>query len=188
MKITITALMLTGLLCALSFQRTALAAEDNNDQELIKRGEYLTNFGGCNDCHTPKLFTPQGPVPDTSRLLSGHPSDAKLPDIPQGTIGSGKWGALTNAHFTAWLGPWGISFSSNLTPDNKTGMGSWTEEMFTISMRTGKHLGDGRDILPPMPWPAFVHLTDEDIKAIFTYLKSIKPIENAVPQPVPPNM
>jgi hypothetical protein len=91
-----------------------------------------------------------------------------------------------NNNLTAWVGPWGISFAANLTPDMVTGSGAWTEEAFIAAMRTGKHLGAGREILPPMPWFNLTNATDEDLSAIFAYLKSIKPIENMVPAPVPP--
>ena len=182
---TITSIF-TGLLGVLLLQQVALASESNKNQELIKRGEYLIGFGGCNDCHTPKIFTPKGPEPDPNRILSGYPSDAKLPEIPKGIIGPEKWGALTNNDLTAWFGPWGVSFAANLTPDKGTGLGSWTEDLFIKTMRTGKHLGVGRDLLPPMPWFALAVLTDEDLRAVFAYLKSIKPIENMVPQPIPP--
>lgn len=186
MKVKIVTLLITGLLNALLFQEITLASEKNKNQELIRRGEYLVSYGGCNDCHTPKLSTPKGPEPDPNKLLSGHPSTAILPEIPPGIIGPEKWGALTNNDLTVWVGPWGVSFAANLTPDKRTGLGSWTEEMFIKTMRTGKHLGVGREILPPMPWFSLAALTDKDLKAIFAYLKSIKPIENAVPQPIPP--
>jgi mono/diheme cytochrome c family protein len=188
MKTKIVTLLITGLLNASLFQGVVFASEKNMNQELIKRGEYLVGFGGCNDCHTPKVFTPKGPEPDPNKLLSGHPSTAKLPETPQGIIGPEKWGALTNNDLTAWVGPWGVSFAANLTPDNRTGLGGWTEEMFIKTMRTGKHLGVGREILPPMPWYTLAVLTDKDLKAIFAYLKSLKPIENGVPQPIPPQM
>ena len=153
---------------------------------MIERGKYLVNLGGCNDCHSPKVFTPMGPVPDTSRLLSGSPATFKLPEVPNGVIAPDKWGALTNNDFTVWAGPWGVSFTRNLTPDVATGIGSWTEEIFIKALRTGKDMGEGRDILPPMPWPNIGQSTDADLKAIFAYLKSLKPIENAVPDPIAP--
>ena len=111
----------------------------------IKRGEYLVNFGGCNDCHSPKVFTPKGPMPDPDRLLSGHPSGEKLPNLPKDLIAPDKWGGLFTNDLTAWVGPWGVTFASNLTPDEQTGIGLWTEELFIKTMRTGKHLGAGRD-------------------------------------------
>jgi mono/diheme cytochrome c family protein len=154
--------------------------------DMIARGKYLVTVGGCNDCHSPKVFTAMGPVPDSTRLLSGHPVTATLAEIPQNVLGPDKWGALTSGQFTAWAGPWGVSFARNLTPDTATGLGSWTPEMFIKAMRTGKSMGEGRDILPPMPWPNFAQMTDQDLRAIFAYLRSLKPIENAVPDPVSP--
>ena len=188
MKALIAILTLTGLLTATVLHDVALASGTDTNQELVKRGAYLVGYGGCNDCHTPKLVTPKGPEPDPNRLLSGHPSTEKLPEIPPGIIGPEKWGALTNNDLTAWVGPWGVSFAANLTPDIRTGLGGWTEELFIKTMRTGKHLGVGREILPPMPWYTLAVLTDGDLGAIFAYLGSIEPIENEVPQPVSPQM
>jgi mono/diheme cytochrome c family protein len=155
-------------------------------KEQIKRGKYLVLIGGCQDCHTPKTMGPQGPVFHPMKKLSGHQADATLPEVPEGVIGPDKWGALTNHDLTAWVGPWGISFAANITPDEATGIGAWTEEQWIQTFRTGKHLGTGRQILPPMPTVQIGEMTDKDLKAIFAYLKSIKPIRNAVPQPVPP--
>lgn len=153
---------------------------------MIERGKYLVNLGGCNDCHSPKVFTPMGPVPDTTRLLSGAPSNNKLPDVPKDALTPETWGAVCTNDFTAWAGPWGVSFARNLTPDQATGIGSWTEAIFMKALRTGKDMGEGRAILPPMPWFNFAKLTDADLKAIFAYLHSLKPIENAVPDPISP--
>jgi mono/diheme cytochrome c family protein len=152
----------------------------------IKRGEYLVNFGGCHDCHTPKTLTPKGPAPDMTRALAGHPAGTQLPPVPTDALGPGKWAAVTNADLTAWAGPWGVSFAANLTPEKRTGLGDWSAEQFVKTMRTGKHLGVGRDILPPMPWFDLAGLTDADLRAIFAYLHSIKPVENQVPSPMPP--
>ena len=160
----------------------------NYSQKQIEHGKYLVTVAGCNDCHTPKKMMPAGPpVLDESRLLSGHISVDKIPSIPQGVIAPDKWGALTNNNLTAWAGPWGVSFAKNLTPDNATGLGSWTEDMFIKAMRTGKDMGQGRQILPPMPWQDFAQMTDQDLKDVFGYLRSLKPVSNAVPDPIPPS-
>jgi mono/diheme cytochrome c family protein len=154
-------------------------------RELIARGEYLVTAGGCHDCHTPKIFTGKGPEPDMSRSMAGAPASLKLPQVPPGLISPDGWGALTTNDMTAWVGPWGVSFAANLTPDKATGMGSWTEAAFVRSMRTGKHKGVLREILPPMPWQNLSRLNDEDLKAVFAYLQSLKPIQNKVPDPIP---
>jgi len=161
------------------------AAPASPAQSLVERGAYLVGILGCHDCHSPKVFTDAGPVPDQSRLLSGNPADQLAPAIPAGLPDPNGWVALTTGHFTAWAGAWGVSYASNLTPD-PSGLGNWTEEQFIQTIRTGKHLGVGRPILPPMPWPDFAKMTDEDLRAVFAYLRTVPPIANAVPQPQPP--
>jgi cytochrome c553 len=152
---------------------------------LVERGKYLVNASHCNDCHTPKVFTATGPVPDTTRLLSGAPANTVLPPIPAGAIGPDAWGALASNDFTAWAGPWGVSFAANVTPD-VTGLAGWTPEIFIATMRTGKHAGVGRPILPPMPWKLTGNLTDDDLRALFAYLQSLPAVSNRVPVPIPP--
>ena len=166
----------------------ALAQTSRASKAQLQRGEYLVTYGGCHDCHSPKVMTPNGPTPDKTRLLSGHPADAQLPPLPSGIVGPApnQWAAITNGDFTAWVGPWGTSFAANITPDNATGIGGWTAEHFIKTMRTGKHLGIGRPLLPPMPWFDIAVLNDADLKAIYVYLRSMKPIQNAVPAPIPP--
>jgi mono/diheme cytochrome c family protein len=151
-------------------------------QSQVERGKYLVAYGGCNDCHTPLKMTEKGPRPDVDRMLSGHPQEVQLP--PPG-IKPGPWFAAT-AGMTAWAGPWGISFAANLTPDTNTGLGIWTEEIFLKAMKTGKHMGDGRDLLPPMPWQALAGLTEEDLKAVYAFLRTIPAVPNRVPTPIPP--
>jgi hypothetical protein len=130
-------------------------------------------------------MTPTGPQPDMDRMLSGHPAEMKMPRPPE--MGNGPWlwaGAATN---TAFYGPWGVSYAMNLTPDQNTGLGIWTEDMFVRALRTGRHMGTSRQILPPMPWPAFSNMNDEDLKSIYAYLRSIPAIKNQVPTYLDPN-
>ena len=154
--------------------------------ELIALGKYIVFTGGCDDCHTPKIYTEMGPMPDTTRRLSGFPQGEILPAYDMKYAMPGNWVA-TEKNFGAWVGPWGISFASNLTPDNETGIGTLSEEMFIKTLREGKYMGVGRPLLPPMPWQVIGQKTDDDLKAIYAYLKSLKPIHNEIPQPVPPN-
>jgi len=181
--ITIVFALVTGVAGAFSQAKPGMRTSSQ-----VSRGKFLVLIGGCNDCHSPKVFTQMGPVPDTTRLLSGHRAEAPVPNLPDGVIGTtpDKWGAVATGEFTGWRGPWGTSFAANLTPDKETGIGSWTPDMFIKALRTGKHMGSGRDILPPMPWYDLGHLPDPDLKAIFSYLQSLKPVSNAVPDPIPP--
>ena len=151
--------------------------------DAIARGKYLVAFGSCNDCHTPWKLGPKGPEPDMTRALTGHPADVKVSPAP--TL-EGSWGLAASVTMTAWTGPWGVSFPANLTPDKETGLGDWTEEMFIATMRTGRHQGKGRALLPPMPYFSVAALSDEDIKAVFAYLQSLPPVHNRVPQPIDP--
>lgn len=151
---------------------------------LVKRGHYLVSVMGCGDCHTPKKFGPHGPEEDTSRLLSGHPSNVPVAFID--TASMKDW-VLFNGMQTAATGPWGVSFSANLTSDS-TGIGSWTEEQFATALRKGKSkvLVNSRDLLPPMPWTNYRNLNEQDFKAIFAYMQSTKPVKNVVPAAIPP--
>jgi mono/diheme cytochrome c family protein len=150
----------------------------------VERGAYLVTVGGCNDCHTPWHLGPNGPEPDRSRLLSGHPQQLVMPPAP--ALPEGPWTVTAAATNTAWAGPWGVSFTANLTPDAETGTGAWSEQDFLDTLRSGRHLGRGRQILPPMPWFNYAEMTDEDLGAIYAYLRTVPPIANRVPDPVPP--
>ncbi|HVO73432.1 MAG TPA: hypothetical protein VMT35_05385 [Ignavibacteriaceae bacterium] len=156
-------------------------------EEMVERGKYLVTVGGCNDCHSPKNMGRMGPMVDTTKALSGHPAGEPLAEIDTSLVAPGKW-YFASADLTAWVGPWGISYTANLTPDEATGLGTWTDEVFINALRSGKHMGVGRPILPPMPYDQIAKLKDEDLKSIFAYLKSLPPISNKVPDPVPPNM
>jgi mono/diheme cytochrome c family protein len=151
----------------------------------IARGEMLIVGGGCHDCHTPKNMTPAGPEADMTSMLSGHPESAGVPPPFMGD--AGPWTTHTNDHLTAWSGAWGVSFAANLTPDENTGLGIWTEQMFLDALKQGKHMGTSRPILPPMPWNWYGKLSDDDLKAMFAYLKSIPAIANRVPVPLGPD-
>lgn len=161
----------------------ALASSPDPKGE-IARGKYLVETMGCHHCHTPTKMGPKGPERDMARLLSGHPADLKMPPAPD--LGNGPWMMAASASFTAFAGPWGVSFAANLTPDRETGIGSWTEKMFLDALKTGRHQGKGRPILPPMPTDSVAIATEKDLRAILSYLRSLPPVKNAVPQPIEP--
>lgn len=153
------------------------------DAKQIARGKYLVTIGGCNDCHTPLKKAPGGPAWDMDRMLSGHPDTLPMPPAP---VHDEPWGLAFGSTMTAFSGPWGTSFSRNLTPDAETGLGAWTEKDFIATIRNGRHLGRGRPLLPPMPWFNYREATDDDLRAIFAYLRSIPAVKNRVPDPLPP--
>ncbi|HXF46915.1 MAG TPA: diheme cytochrome c-553 [Burkholderiaceae bacterium] len=175
---------LLAVAVAATFAAPTLAAGDAAEPAAkVARGKYLVTTSGCNDCHTPWKVGPNGPEPDYTRMLSGHPQDMALPPAPQPV---GPWLVAAAATNTAWSGPWGVSFTANLTPDPETGLGKWTLRNFVDTIRTGRHMGRGRPILPPMPIPMYKNFTDEDLDAIYSYLRTIPAVKNRVPEPLPP--
>lgn len=180
--ITISAITLTGLIAVAAVPSADEAAPAANAK--VARGKYLVSIMGCNDCHTPLKMGANGPEFDMSRELTGHPQDLKMPPAP--VLPPGPWLWTAAATNTAFNGPWGTSFTMNLTPDKETGLGDWTEEQFIATMRTGKHQGKGRAILPPMPYFSLGKMTDQDISSLFAYLRSLPPTRNRIPQPIDP--
>lgn len=150
----------------------------------IIHGKYLVSIMGCNDCHTPTIMTPHGPEKDTGHLLCGHPSNIPLAVFNKEYTKSWALFSLTG---TAMAGPWGVSYAANLTSD-ATGIGNWTETQFFKAFRQGKFKGldQARTLLPPMPWQMYANTKDEDVRDIFAYLKSTKPVHNVVPEPAAP--
>ena len=137
----------------------------------VERGKYLVSITGCHDCHSPKV---KGMTPDPARLLSGRPSTTPVPSKPDNEVHA-------SLDLTAWFGPWGQTVASNLTPDKATGLPSrgYTEMTFVQTMRSGKK-PNGLPLQPPMPVDVYQNLTDDDLKAVWAYLSTLKPIRNAV--------
>lgn len=148
------------------------AAPSHDD--LVARGKYLVTIAACHDCHTPKANV-QTQELDETLLLSGRPATTNPPSQPtvMGEISA-------SADLTAWWGPWGVSYAANLTPDPETGLGArYTEEKFIQAIRTGTK-PEGEPILPPMPWPVYKNMTDDDLRAVYAYLMSVQPVKNFV--------
>ncbi len=148
----------------------------------VLRGEYLVSIGGCDDCHSPKKMGPMGPEIIPELRLSGYPASRPIQKPDSNVVNQG-W-AMFGPDMTNAVGPWGMSFAANITSDY-TGILNWSEENFMRALRKGKFKGleGSRDLLPPMPWQSYKNMTDEDLKSIFAYLKTTKPVENIVPAP-----
>ena len=161
----------------------ALPGSSATDETAVERGRYIVHTSGCHDCHTPWIEGPAGPEPDMTRALSGH-SQAEQVAAP--AMLPAPWVMAGTATNTAYYGPWGVSFTANLTPDEESGLGKWSSKMFIDAIRNGRHKGRGREILPPMPVMVYRNFTDEDLSAIFAYLQTIPAVQNQVPEPLPP--
>ena len=151
----------------------------------VEWGEHIVTIAGCNDCHTPKKMTPMGLAIDSTLLLSGHPENAPAPDVDRKMLESK--GMVLTQDFTAWVGPWGITYTANLTPD-PSGTGNWTEAQFVYALKNmiSKGLPSSRHLLPPMSLMPAQDMTEDELKAIYAYLRTIKPIKNNSVQPTPP--
>lgn len=198
MKIFSTTIFLVCVVSVLLLSQCAQSSGENqslpNDaqkpqfggfESQAKWGEHLVTVSACHDCHSPKKMTDHGPDIDSALLLSGHPAQLPAPEVNRKEIETK--GLITTSDLTSWIGPWGISYSANLTSDS-TGTGNWKEEQFMYAIRNGKFKGlaDSRSLLPPMPWQMYRNMTDDELKAIFAFLKTTRPIKNVVPPPVPP--
>lgn len=177
----ISAVMAIAIIACNTVSPASIGEVQISQDSLIKLGGYLVNAIGCEDCHSPKKFGPNGPEVIPELRFSGHSANAPLPKAD--TMTAKKGWILFAPDLTAAVGLWGMSFSANITSD-QTGIGNWTEEQFFRALRQGKSKGlaESRPLLPPMPWQQYRNLKDQDIKAIFAFLKSTKPVENRVPE------
>lgn len=194
--------LILGVGCMLTFMGACTQSEENNETEEetmakpayemlgyaneAEWGEHLVIIGGCDDCHSPKMMTDHGPEVNPDLRLSGNPAGSPDPVVDRAKFEQlGQFAAGGN--MTAFVGPWGVSYAANLTP-HETGIGSWSREQFFTAIRKGKFHGmeNGRDLLPPMPWFNFAKMTDEELNAVFAFLKTLKPIDNLVSSPKPP--
>ena len=161
----------------ISMSQSAGQATKGGAASAVEHGKYLVGITGCHDCHSPKKDA-AGHV-DETRPLSGRPATTPAPSTTAGEI-------HTALDLTAWTGPWGTTYASNLTPDTTTGLLArrYSEASFVAMFRTGKK-PNGVGILPPMPYEMYANMTDDDLKAIWAYLQTIKPVRNQVPANVP---
>jgi mono/diheme cytochrome c family protein len=121
----------------------------------VAYGEYLaTHASMCAGCHTPR--SPNTGEYDLTQPLAGGIFALGLPEEGYSATGS------------------------NLTPHVATGIGDWSEEQFMIAMRTGLR-PDGTVILPIMPWPSYNYWSENDLRAVWLYLRSLEPIDHKVP-------
>jgi mono/diheme cytochrome c family protein len=152
--------MSRGVICSALAAAALIAASSINADAAspqAERGKYLVTLGGCNDCHTPGYFFGK---PDEARYLGGSDVAFEIPGL-------------------------GVFLGRNITPDKETGIGEWTEDQIVKALQTGVR-PDGRILAPIMPWHAFAQMTKNDARAIAVFLKSVKPVKNAIAGPFGP--
>ncbi|MGH7927243.1 MAG: diheme cytochrome c-553 [Candidatus Binatia bacterium] len=138
----------------------------------IERGNYLVNYlGHCTGCHTPLGANRQS---DMSLFLSGVPAK----------FAGAKAGPPQIAGFP---GPRGARvYAKNLTPDPETGLGRWTEEQFVQTFKHGVRPDGVKYAISPMEWNIYANMKEEDVRAMYRYLRTVKPISNKAPANIPP--
>lgn len=172
LRLALGALCLLGAACAVNSSRENIPA--NWEQtSYIERGEYLVNhLGYCTGCHTPLGADGQS---DKRLFLSGVPAK----------FAGAKAGPPQVAGFP---GPRGSRvYAANLTPDPETGIGRWTEDQFVRTMKHGVRPDGAKYVVSPMEWDIYANMKEEDARAIYRYLRTVKPISNRAPANIPPS-
>ena len=139
---------------------TVVAPED---REAIARGKYLVELLGCGSCHTDGALIGEA---NMERWLAGS------------RVG------IAYSNPMKYSRP-GVVFPPNITPDDETGIGTWSDRQIAAAIRAGagRH-GKGRILV--MPWQAYSKISDDDIMAMVGYLRRIEPVGFQVPENVPP--
>ena len=146
---------LGAIVAAVATMTAVSAAEPTRaDEALIARGDYLARIMDCTGCHTPGTMRGK---PDVVKYLAGGDVGFEIPGL-------------------------GIFWPPNLTSDEATGIGSWSVDDIVKAVRTGE-TPDGRILAPIMPYMSYAALSDEDALALATYIKSLPPISNPIPDP-----
>lgn len=169
--LTLGALSLIGAAGALDSSPEKIPA-DWEQTSYIDRGYYLVHhLGYCVGCHTP--LEPNGQS-DRSLLLSGVP--AKFAGVKAGP-----------PQVAGFPGPRGSRvYAKNITPDPETGIGKWTEEQFVNTFKQGTRPDGTKYVVSQMEWNIYANMKEEDVRAIYRYLRTVKPISNKVPGNTPP--
>jgi mono/diheme cytochrome c family protein len=149
-------LRISAAACAVALL-AAVSGAQAADPAAVARGKYLVTLMSCTDCHTPGYFLGK---PDFTRSLGGSEVGFELPGL-------------------------GVFYGPNLTPDNETGLGTWTDQQIATAITTGV-VPSGRELAPIMPWRAFGNLTKQDAAAIVAYLRTLPAVSNKVPGPFGP--
>ena len=155
-------LVVIGVLVGVSFwvgygsrKATTTGREFEVTAARLERGRYIVDgVAHCFECHSEVDWEAPGGQPKPGRRGAG-------------------------VEFTKYGMPWLVA--PNITPDNETGAGTWTDGQFARAIREG--IGhDGRRLFPIMPYQYFREMSDEDLASVVVYLRSIEPVRNVLPR------
>jgi mono/diheme cytochrome c family protein len=142
-----------NILAAAGLAALATAAPASAET-LVERGQYLAHIMDCGGCHHTGAFTPQ---PNLETPLAGSDIGFEMPGM-------------------------GYVYPPNLTPDEETGLGTWSDAEIITAFTTGMR-PDGRQLAPMMPWMSYAHITADDATALVAYLRSLEPVKHKAPGP-----
>lgn len=172
-KYSIPALAIVLAFFGLFLIAQSVIARGNLQDDLIAHGKYIATIAGCTSCHTPYkaeyLKPPQELTPEQIQILAFNERQAH--DTDKLLAG----GRLFD------LGPAGQIFTRNLTPDQSTGIGAWTDDQIKTAVKSGK-TPSNEVLFPIMPYHTYNSMADADLDAVIAYLHSVKAVSNAEPQ------
>ena len=134
---------------AAGFAAVSIIVHPASAETLVERGQYLVHIMDCGGCHHTGAFTPQ---PNLETPLAGSDIGFEMPGM-------------------------GYVYPPNLTPDEETGLGKWSDEEIIAAFTTGMR-PDGRQLAPMMPWMSYAHINADDATALVAYLRSLKPVKH----------
>jgi mono/diheme cytochrome c family protein len=139
---------------AASLAAVSIFTHSASAETQVERGQYLAHIMDCGGCHNTGAFTPQ---PNLETPLSGSAIGFEIPGM-------------------------GVFYPPNLTPDEETGLGRWSDAEIITAFTTGVR-PDGRQLSPAMPWMSYSHISAADAEALVAYLRSLTPVKHKVPGP-----
>jgi len=165
------AFVLAGIFIMIIAITSAGASADRQD-DLVAQGKYIATIAGCTSCHTPLKAEYQNPQTLTLEQIQ--------------TIALNETQAIDQNKLLAGgrafdLGPAGIVFTRNVTPDHETGIGAWTDDQVRLAIKTGVD-NEGKILFPVMPYHVYNSMADSDLDAVVAYLQSVNAVSNKVPE------
>lgn len=164
------ALIFTLFITLATFQ--VAHAGESQQSDKIEQGKYIATIAGCTSCHTP--LKPEYGNPQTLTL-------EQIQNIAFNDLEASDQNKFMGGGRAFDLGPAGTVFTRNITPDEETGIGAWSDDQLKLAIKTGID-NEGKLLFPVMPYHVYNSMADSDIEAVVAYLRSVNAVSNAVPE------
>jgi mono/diheme cytochrome c family protein len=164
-------IFVSALIFTLAFTTTAGASNYQQDDQAA-HGKYIATIAGCTACHTPYKADYQKPPQElTFEQIQAIAFDDHLATDQNRLLAGGR---------PFDLGPAGILFTRNITPDEETGIGAWSDDQLKLAIKTGID-NKGGVLFPVMPYHVYSGMADADLEAVIAYMRSVNTVSNPVP-------